>query len=92
MGTDIFRQIERKIAEQLETKVPLLTNEEGSFSPELDKSGEVLTLINEAIKAVGYEEKVKIALDVAASSFYKNGEEKIGLYIWGKVKKSSMFN
>lgn len=35
---------------------------------------EALELLSEAIKKAGYEGKIKIALDVASSEFYKEGQ------------------
>jgi len=47
---------------------------EGGFTPSINKVKDALDLIMIAIKKLGYEEKTKIVLDVAASSFYKNGK------------------
>ena len=74
MGTEIYREIERKIAEQAEAKLPLLANGEGSFAPEMEDNQEVLSLIDESIKTVGYDGKVKLALDMGASAFSKDGK------------------
>lgn len=73
MGSEIYREIERKISAQKETKLPLLSNGEGSFAPEMENE-EVLTLMDEAIKTIGYDGKVKLALDIGASAFNKDGE------------------
>lgn len=49
--------------------------DEGGFAPEEFKSvKDPLDLILDSIKKAGYEDKVKIALDCAASEFYKNGK------------------
>ncbi|XP_015607056.1 enolase [Cephus cinctus] len=74
MGTEVYRTIEKSIAEQQDTKTPLSVNDEGAFVPELEDDKEVLNLINEAIKATGYDGKIKIALDMAATSFCKDGQ------------------
>jgi enolase len=47
---------------------------EGAFTPPINKTKDALDLIMSAIKQAGYEGKVKIILDVAASSFYKDGK------------------
>lgn len=73
MGTEVFRVMEQKIAEQQDTKTPLPVGDEGSFAPELEDDKEALTLIDEAIKAAGYDGKIKIALDMSASTFCKDG-------------------
>merc|ERR1712225_207087 len=49
--------------------------DEGGFAPNVSGAEESLELLMEAIKAAGYEGKVKIALDVASSEFYKEDWE-----------------
>jgi enolase len=62
--------------------------DEGGFAPQLGSNEEALDLIVEAIKDAGYTlDKVKIGIDSAASSFYKDG--KYSLRIAGKEKKMS---
>jgi enolase len=48
--------------------------DEGGFAPNVSGAEESLELLTEAIKKAGYEGKVKIALDVASSEFYKEGK------------------
>ena len=48
--------------------------DEGGFAPNVSGAEESLELLTEAIKKAGYEGKVKIALDVASSEFYKDGK------------------
>ena len=73
MGTEVYKTIERMIAESQEAKVPLPVGDDGAFTPEFEEDREALTLINEAIKSTGYDGKIKIAIDMAASSFCKDG-------------------
>jgi enolase len=49
--------------------------DEGGFAPNLDSNREALDLIIEAIKGAGYTpgRDIALALDVAASEFYKDG-------------------
>ncbi|MFJ5232486.1 phosphopyruvate hydratase [Kitasatospora sp. NPDC088391] len=49
--------------------------DEGGFAPNLDSNREALDLITEAIKKAGYTpgKDVALALDVAASEFFKDG-------------------
>jgi len=61
--------------------------DEGGFAPNLKSNEEALELIISAIKAAGYKpgEEVALALDPAASSFYKNGS-----YVFeGKARDSN---
>ena len=48
--------------------------DEGGFAPNVSGADESLELLSEAIKKAGYEGKIKIALDVASSEFYKDGK------------------
>ena len=48
--------------------------DEGGFAPNVSGAEESLELLSEAIKKAGYEGKIKIALDVASSEFYKDGK------------------
>jgi enolase len=48
--------------------------DEGGFAPNVSGAEESLELLTEAIKKAGYEGKIKIALDVASSEFYKDGK------------------
>ncbi len=49
--------------------------DEGGFAPNLTDDREALDLLVEAIKTAGYTEKqIGIALDIASSEWYKNGE------------------
>lgn len=61
--------------------------DEGGFAPNLESNEEALKVIVEAISAAGYKpgEDIFIALDVAASSFWKDGKYKFE----GKVVDSA---
>ncbi|XP_015125519.1 enolase-like [Diachasma alloeum] len=74
MGYDVYRAIEKLIAESQELKLPLTVGDEGAFSPEFEEDREALVVITDAIKGLGYEGRVKIAMDMAASSFCKDGQ------------------
>jgi enolase len=80
-----FTTIHQKIQVAAEVIVALRTilknkgliisvGDEGGFAPKLSSNEEALDLIQEAIAKVGYTfDQVKIAIDVAASSFYHDG-------------------
>lgn len=62
--------------------------DEGGFAPKLESNEEAIKLIVEAIKDAGYsDEDVKIGLDVAATSFYKDNF--YNLKIKGEFKKTT---
>jgi enolase len=47
--------------------------DEGGFAPHVKDSTEAFTFLIKAIAAAGYEGKVMLAIDAAASEFYKDG-------------------
>lgn len=74
MGTEVYRVLEQKIATAQEIQLPLPVSDEGAFTPlELEEDKEALLLLDESIKEAGYEGRIKIGIDMAASAFYKEG-------------------
>lgn len=53
--------------------------DEGGVAPDIQTAEEALDLISEAIEQAGYTGKIKIAMDVASSEFYKPEEKKYDL-------------
>ena len=53
--------------------------DEGGVAPDIKTAEEALELITEAIKNAGYEGRMKIAMDVASSEFYKEDVKKYDL-------------
>lgn len=75
-GTEIFHTLKKILAKKgLSTAV----GDEGGFAPKLDSNEQALELLMEAILEAGYEagQNVFLALDVAATEFYKNDK-----YVW----------
>jgi len=73
IGSEVFHNLKKVLNEKgLSTGV----GDEGGFAPNLESNSEGFELIMEAIKKSGYEpgRDVKMAIDVAASEFYKNGK------------------
>ncbi len=73
MGTEIFHNLKKILKDRgLSTAV----GDEGGFAPTLDGTEDALETILKAIKNAGYKpgEEVLLALDVAASEFYKDGK------------------
>jgi len=62
--------------------------DEGGFAPNLDSNEEALKYIMKSIAKAGYDGKISIALDVAASSFY-NKEN--GLYTFENAEVDTSF-
>lgn len=73
MNTEVFHELKRILIKE---KQPTGVGDEGGFAPDLNSNEEALQLIMEAIKQANYRpgEDIFIALDPAASEFYKNGK------------------
>ncbi len=70
-GVEIYHTLKELLKQKgLSTNV----GDEGGFAPNLDSSSEVIKIIIEAIEKSGYKpgDEVSIALDAAASEFYKD--------------------
>ena len=73
VGAEVFHNLKKVLnSKGLSTGV----GDEGGFAPNLESNTEGFELIIEAIKKAGYipGKDVNIAIDVAASEFYKNGK------------------
>lgn len=73
IGSEVFHSLKKVLnSKGLFTGV----GDEGGFAPDLNSNSEGFELILEAIKKAGYEpgKDVKLAIDVAASEFYKDGK------------------
>lgn len=82
-ATEVFHNLKSILkAKKLSTSV----GDEGGFAPNLQSNQEALELILEAIEKAGYKpgKDIYLALDCAASSFYKDGS-----YDFENSKKSS---
>lgn len=72
-GTEIFHSLKSVLrAQGLNTAV----GDEGGFAPDLRSNEEAITVIMQAIEQAGYKagEDIHLALDCAASEFYKDGK------------------
>src|SRR5690554_224760 len=72
-GAEIFHHL-KKITDK--KGYPTTVGDEGGFAPNVSGADEALNLIQEAISAAGYTPggDVLLALDCAASEFYKDGQ------------------
>ncbi len=87
-GAEIFHALKKVLsAKGLSTSV----GDEGGFAPNLSSNAEALAVIQEAVAAAGYElgKDITLALDCAASEFYKDGQ--YDLKGEGKVYDSAGF-
>lgn len=89
MGAEIFHTLKKVLHNKgLSTSV----GDEGGFAPNLASNADALAVIKEAVELAGYKlgTDVTLALDCAASEFYKNG--KYDLAGEGKVFDSNGFS
>jgi enolase len=89
VGAEIFHALKKVLGGKgLNTAV----GDEGGFAPNLTSNADALAVIQEATEAVGYKlgEDVTLALDCAASEFYKDGQ--YDLSGEGKVYSSEGFS
>ena len=73
IGTEIFHKLKSELHKKgLNTAV----GDEGGFAPNLSSNEEAIEIILKSIEKAGYKpgEEVFLALDVAASELYENGE------------------
>lgn len=90
MGAEIFHALKNVLKKRgLSTAV----GDEGGFAPVLDGTEDALSCIIQAIEAAGYVpyKQVTIALDCAASEFYRNGVYDYTLFENGKgIKRTPL--
>lgn len=71
IGSEIFQQLKKILqSRQLSTAV----GDEGGFAPLLRSHEEAIKILVEAIDACGYGAQVRLALDCAATEFFKEGK------------------
>ncbi|KAJ7857265.1 Enolase, C-terminal TIM barrel domain-containing protein [Mycena olivaceomarginata] len=73
IGTETYHTLKKVVSAKYGINAVNI-GDEGGFAPNVAGAEESLELLSEAIKKARYEGKIKIALDVASSEFYKEGE------------------
>ncbi|MGH7703715.1 MAG: phosphopyruvate hydratase, partial [Gemmatimonadales bacterium] len=73
MGVEVFHALKKVLTRM---KLSTAVGDEGGFAPMLPSNEAALDVVMEAIRTAGYEpgKDLAIALDVAASELYQNGE------------------
>ncbi|MCK6503702.1 phosphopyruvate hydratase [Myxococcota bacterium] len=71
-GAEVYHGLKKVLGSR---KLSTGVGDEGGFAPDLGSNEEALALLCEAVEKAGYKlgQDVMLALDVAASSFYKDG-------------------
>lgn len=70
-GTEIYHALKKILTEE---GYSFSIGDEGGFAPDFESDEVALDMICRAINAAGYDGKVKLALDVASSEWYEDGE------------------
>jgi len=73
MGSELYHHLKKIINAKYGLDATAV-GDEGGFAPNFQDNNEALELIMEAIKKSGFEGKMKIGMDVAASEFHKDGK------------------
>lgn len=70
-AAEVFQTLKKRLKKDgLSTGI----GDEGGFAPNLPSAENALNILCEAIADSGYQSKISLALDVAASEFYKDGQ------------------
>ncbi|MDD3264263.1 MAG: phosphopyruvate hydratase [Candidatus Nanoarchaeia archaeon] len=72
-GAEIYHILKGVIKEKYGSNATNV-GDEGGFAPNVESAYDALNLLRDAIKKSGYEGKIKIALDAAASEFFIDGK------------------
>ena len=72
-GAEVFHTLKKLVGSK---GWPTQVGDEGGFAPDLKSNEEALMLLMQAIETAGYKpgEQIALALDCAASEFYKDGK------------------
>lgn len=87
MATETYRVLERKIIDAKQIRGPLPISDDGAFAPDLENDEAALAFLDASIRDAGYEDRIKIALDVTASAFYKEGFTIYSKYLFPSIHK-----
>jgi enolase len=72
VGSEVYQTL-KIILQKRYGKNAINVGDEGGFSPSMSSPNDAMDSIIESIEELGYEKKVNLAMDVAASSFYEDG-------------------
>jgi len=77
-GAEVYQKL-KSLAKKKYGQSAGNVGDEGGVAPDIQTAEEALELITESIEQAGYTGKIKIAMDVASSEFYKSEEKKYDL-------------
>jgi enolase len=81
MGVEVYGELKKILIDQI-GPASINVGDEGGFAPDLIEAESALDLIMAAAENIDFGGKIKIGLDCAASSFFKQDQ----YYLGGKVK------
>merc|ERR1712179_658979 len=73
MGSETYHHLKTLIKKKYGLDATAV-GDEGGFAPNFQDNKEALDLLKDAIAKAGYEGKIKLGMDVAASEFYEDGK------------------
>jgi enolase len=73
MGSEVYHHLKKVIKDRFGLDATAV-GDEGGFAPNILNNKDALQLISDAIHNAGYDGKIDIGMDVAASEFHKNGK------------------
>ncbi|KAK1947963.1 Enolase [Phytophthora citrophthora] len=74
IGSEVYHNLKKVIKGRYGLDATAV-GDEGGFAPNIQSNGEAIDLIEEAIKAAGYTNQVRLGMDVAASEFYTGASD-----------------
>ena len=77
-SSEVFHTLRQLLKKE---NLSVAVGDEGGFAPVLSENESALKLLTTSIQKAGYENQIALALDVAASEFYREG-----FYQWEKEK------
>ncbi|CAD7929593.1 unnamed protein product [Amoebophrya sp. A25] len=77
IGAEVYAHLKKVVTKKYGQDAANV-GDEGGFAPNVQDNNEALSVLMEAIKNSGHEEKVRIGTDVAASEFYQEGKYNLG--------------
>jgi len=84
MGGEFYQMLKLHLGGKY-GKTAINVGDEGGFAPAINSAEEALNILEHVQKETGYREKIKLAMDCAASDFYEKG-----VYYLTKDKKKKL--
>ncbi|MBW2973057.1 phosphopyruvate hydratase [Candidatus Woesearchaeota archaeon] len=73
IGSEVYHELKKLLAKEY-GKIATNVGDEGGFAPPMTCYEEPLDYIMDAVEELGYFKKIKLGIDAAATSFYRNGK------------------